>query len=177
MHEEEKEEEKDIPAVGNTQPADELVTPQQQAADYLAGWQRARADYQNLKRMSDERFLATSRDVKRSLLRDAIPVFDLLRHAQENSSAAGDISWVDGVKKILASWEALRLKWGIARVPTVGEKFDPMVHEAVGTDATAEAGVVVAEAQGGYTIDGELISPARVIVGDKVADSSAAAKQ
>ena len=53
-------------------------------------------------------------------------------------------------------------------VASVGQKFDPSLHEAVGEeDSKSEPGTVVKEMQKGYTLHGHLLRPARVIVAKK----------
>ncbi|MFA7286502.1 MAG: nucleotide exchange factor GrpE [Patescibacteria group bacterium] len=152
-------------------PSNDDVTLASQAAEYLAGWQRARADYQNLKRLNDERFLTVNREVKRSLLRDAVPVFDVLGQAHKQFSSGDNSAWLEGVKQILASWGEVCKKWNVTVVPTIGTEFDPRIHESVGADPHTVSGRVAAEVQGGYLVDGELISPAKVIVGTAPPDS------
>lgn len=57
-------------------------------------------------------------------------------------------------------------KFGIRPVDPVGENFDPQLHEAMTTQpsATAEPGSVLTVVQKGYTLNGRLLRPARVIV-------------
>ena len=52
---------------------------------------------------------------------------------------------------------------------TVGETFDPTVHEAVATEVTADKpeGEIVGELQKGYRYQDELLRPARVKVATK----------
>ncbi len=55
---------------------------------------------------------------------------------------------------------------GVKPITVKGEPFDPKVAEAIGTqqaDGVAED-TVLEEAQKGYTLGGELLRPARVIV-------------
>lgn len=52
---------------------------------------------------------------------------------------------------------------GLEVVPSVGEPFDPTVHEAV--SMLGDGNTVVAEMQRGYTLAGRVIRPASVVVG------------
>jgi molecular chaperone GrpE len=57
-------------------------------------------------------------------------------------------------------------KFGVVLVDPVGEPFDPQLHEAMATQPseTAEPGSVLIVVQKGYTLNGRLLRPARVIV-------------
>jgi molecular chaperone GrpE len=53
---------------------------------------------------------------------------------------------------------------GVERIKTLGEKFDPHVHEAVETvdDKDKEEGVITEELKPGYKFNGKLLRPASV---------------
>jgi molecular chaperone GrpE len=53
---------------------------------------------------------------------------------------------------------------GVERIKTAGAKFDPHVHEAVGTVEAAdkEEGAIVEELKSGYTFNAKLLRPAAV---------------
>jgi molecular chaperone GrpE len=54
---------------------------------------------------------------------------------------------------------------GVTRLETVGQPFDPELHEAVATILSqAEAGTIVKELEAGYKLGDKLLRPARVIV-------------
>ncbi len=57
---------------------------------------------------------------------------------------------------------------GVEAVDPTGEKFDPMVHEALSTVAAegTESGTVVEVMQKGYKLGEQLIRPARVVVSE-----------
>ncbi len=57
---------------------------------------------------------------------------------------------------------------GVTAIQSVGQKFDPALHEAVGEEeADAEPGTVIKEAQRGYQLHGRLLRPARVVLAKK----------
>ena len=57
---------------------------------------------------------------------------------------------------------------GIEAIDPKGERFDPMVHEALSTQAAdgVEPGTVVEVMQKGYRLGDQLIRPARVVVSE-----------
>lgn len=135
-----------------------------ESAERLAGWQRAKADYQNLKRESEERLLRTTVQVKMSLLREILPMYDHLKQATKTKpDKAHADSWIEGIIRVREQFDGLLSKWHIQPVPTVGREFDPRIHEAVQSDGEGE--YVSQELQSGYVLDDELVYPAKVAVG------------
>jgi molecular chaperone GrpE len=99
-----------------------------------------------------------------------------VRDSLELGSAAADAS---DVESILAGGAAtLKLlsttfeRFGIVEVDPEGEPFDPELHEAmtVQPSVDAEPGSVLTVIQKGYTLNGRLLRPARVIVAAEPAD-------
>jgi molecular chaperone GrpE len=128
----------------------------------LKVWQskyyRALADYQNLeKRVRDERG-EIIRASNRELLLRFLPILDTLELAlqhEENSTL-----------KVVADQFLVTLKSdGVAKIPTVGEKFDPMLMEVV-TTGNGKDGIVIQEVRSGYLLHDKLLRPAQVIVGN-----------
>lgn len=133
---------------------DKLKRADTEAADNLAGWQRAKADYINLQKRSREDLELLSARAAGSIIEELIPVFDSL-----------EASAHDAVVKQL---DQALLKLGVTRLrPSVGETFDPAVHEAVqgvATDEKTKDNTIHSTLQSGYIIGGITSRPARVIV-------------
>ena len=56
-------------------------------------------------------------------------------------------------------------KQGVAAIPSIGESFNPDLHEAVGQiPSDKPAGTIVEEQQKGYTLHGRLLRPSRVLL-------------
>lgn len=116
-----------------------------------------------------------ARDVergKRRILGELLEVLDNLdraiaaaRDGRLEGAAGALVRGVDLVhEQFLVKLEAL----GVARVPALGQPFDATSHDAVTTAAVADPaqhGLVVAVVKEGYTLDGELLRPASVVVG------------
>ncbi len=135
-----------------------------ESAERLAGWQRARADYQNIKRESEERVMRAHAEAKLMLLREALPIYDHLRQATQHKPDDAHVdSWIEGIIRIREQFDALLKKWHVQSVPTVGQEFDPHQHEAVET--TGDGDEVTRELQAGYRVGDQLIYPAKVAVG------------
>ena len=53
---------------------------------------------------------------------------------------------------------------GLDEIPTVGEKFDPELHEAVGTEKVEgkKSGEIIEEVKSGYKLYDKVLEPAKV---------------
>jgi len=88
--------------------------------------------------------------------------------ASGNSAAAdtGSEDILNGLQLVVREFESALERLGITPVQTVGEAFDPSVHEAIGGEESdeVEQDTVVAEIQPGYRLHDRLIRPALVRV-------------
>jgi molecular chaperone GrpE len=70
-----------------------------------------------------------------------------------------------GVRLTHRNFERVLAQAGVERLESVGEAFDPALHEAVAArEGEAESNTVVEEVAPGYTYRGSLLRPARVVV-------------
>lgn len=109
-----------------------------------------------------------------NFLTTLLPVLDNLNRAVEASETDPDITHLrGGVIGTARSFEKALMDVGVEPVPSVGEKFDPEIHEAVDTISVdaADDGKIIAEYTRGYRFGDKLLRPARVQVGKEVADS------
>jgi molecular chaperone GrpE (heat shock protein) len=75
-------------------------------------------------------------------------------------------AWLDGLRLVRQHLLALLADAGVEPIPTVGQPFDPYLHQAVGTstDGAYSPGTIVAEQRRGYTGPGGVLRYAEVIV-------------
>lgn len=139
----------------------ELETVKKEKQEYLDGWQRAKADYVNaLKRFEDEKKGIAEYSVAKAV-RTLLPAYDAL----ERAKASGELP--EGFAGIAKQLESAFASFGIATIGKAGEPFDPIKHEALGTDPTADEGqddTVSAVLEQGYSIGNAVLRPARVRV-------------
>lgn len=147
-----------------------------QAAEYLAGLQRERAEFVNFRRRTEQDgAVAASRaaDGLRLRVLEAVDDFDRAIEARP-ATLAGD-AWVEGIAAIDRKLRALLERDGVRPMePTVGEPFDPRLHQAVshvsGTGRPADE--IVGEFVRGYWIEDRVLRPALVAVSDGDGDTS-----
>ena len=112
-----------------------------------------------------------------SFLNALLPVLDNLNLALTASEQDSSFEHLlDGVKGTARSFHQALTNVGVEATTTVGEKFNPELHEAVEmveVDEEEKNGVIVGEFSGGYTFKDKLLRPARVQVGNLVKSQEA----
>jgi len=140
----------------------ELEAVKAESKEHLDGWQRAKADYVNaLKRFESEKETAKDAGVVKAI-KALLPAYDALERSKEH----GEVP--EGFQSIAKQLETAFANLGVATLGEVGEVFDPICHEALGTDATDDKGKddhVTAVLEKGYAVGKTVIRPARVRVG------------
>ncbi len=123
------------------------------AADFDNFRKRTRRDIEDAQRKSVERVLL-----------ELLPVSDNLERAVQAAQQGGDAAAVvEGVTMVLRFFEDALNRLGVERVPSVGQPFDPSIHEAVQQIESDESpGTVVHELTPGYRMNGKLVRPAMV---------------
>lgn len=119
---------------------------------------------QRLNRAADERAQREKADFIAALL----PVLDNLQRATEAADAGSSLELiVEGVRRTADSFERALAAAGVEPIESIGQPFDPELHEAVETTEVEPEldGKVVAEYASGYRSGERLLRPARVKVG------------
>ncbi|MBI3319501.1 MAG: nucleotide exchange factor GrpE [Candidatus Omnitrophica bacterium] len=146
---------------------EQVKQAQQRNEDYL----RAVAEFENTKKRLHREKEEFVKYAAEAMVRDLLPIVDSLDQALVAVDRQSDPQAViKGIHLIYRQLLGLLNKEGVARIPTVGEPFDPHQHEAV-AQVDAQDGVkdqtVVEETQVGYTMHGKIIRPAMVKVAKK----------
>jgi molecular chaperone GrpE len=149
-----------------TQAAERLTQEVQSRFEQLRSQLQRETDEtrQRLNRAADERAERGKADFIAGLL----PVLDNLQRATEAAESGSTREQiVEGVRRTAASFESALAAAGVDPIESVGQEFDPELHEAVETVPVEpeEEGKVVAEYTRGYRVGDRLLRPARVKVG------------
>jgi molecular chaperone GrpE len=144
--------------------------------EYLAGWQRAKADYENLKKETDKKVRELAEFATANLIMEILPIYDNLKLALSHSPAGADgQKWLEGVGHIKKQFEDLLNKFKIKEIETCGSQFNPVYHEAVGyEDADKPEGEILKELRSGYLLEDRVIQAAQVIVSKNKSSTSSA---
>jgi molecular chaperone GrpE len=147
-----------------------------ECAEYKAGWQRAQADYQNLKKETEARRGEWAAMSEAEVVEEFLPVYDNFKKAF--AAAHTEDGWAKGIGFIMKQFGDVLKAHGIEEMKTVGEVFDAARHEAVGEEpaqggqASAQGGqasdspphTIIREVDGGYLMGGKVVKVAKVII-------------
>lgn len=139
---------------------------QQQVDDLTAALQRERADATNIRRRYDEQLASLRSTTKASVVRDLLPVIDNFERALKHLPAElVDNDYIKGIQSIVKQFEKTLEDLGVQRIKTVGEVFNPHLHEAVSMEeGDGDQEVVSEELQSGYSLNDEVLRHAMVRV-------------
>jgi molecular chaperone GrpE len=142
-----------------------LAEEKSKAESYLANWQRAQADFINLKRRTEQERAELAKFAASAIVAELLPVLDDFDLALENvPEGSAETNWIDGIRLIQRRLRSVLEAQGLAQIEALGKDFDPYFHEAV-MFADGEEGKVVEEVQKGYTFHDRLLRPTKVKVG------------
>jgi len=116
---------------------------------------RAARDMENARKFALERFAT-----------ELLAVRDSLEMGLLAADGAGVADLIEGNKATLKQLVATMERFGVAEVDPQGEPFDPALHEAMTLQPSTEVepDTVLTVFQKGYTLNGRLLRPARVVV-------------
>lgn len=146
---------------------DELAQVSAQAAEYLDGWQRARAELANYKKRVEKERRAAYVRAAGDILSQQLDVLDDLERALEGRPTEGEPGvWADGIELVRRKLLAVLDSHGVETINAVGQPFDPNFHEAISHEDTDEAkpGYVIDVVKQGYRMDDRVLRPALVRV-------------
>lgn len=167
----------DVEGGDGADPRDERIAELERERDEnLASFQRATADYQNLRRRLASDIDAAVARAKRPLHQDLLLVLDYLDMALATPCTTHEgKNLLAGVQLTRGQLASLLEREGIQRVPDA-TTFDPTKHEAVERVETDEepVGRVLDTLRPGYTMHGQILRPAqvRVVVEPRAKDAS-----
>ncbi|MFA6525911.1 MAG: nucleotide exchange factor GrpE [Candidatus Buchananbacteria bacterium] len=146
---------------------EELIKEREHSAELLAGWQRAKADYSNLKKEESRHAQEIAEWTNAAVMSEVLPVYNhfklALKHIPEDQKKE---AWVQGVIMIQKQFTDFLNKYGISEIKTVGESFDPNLHEALTHEEKEgyEADQIFEEISPGYMLGDKVLMPAMVKV-------------
>ena len=144
-----------------------LAEEKERAEDYLANWQRTQADFINYKRRTEQERQDFNRFANANLILSLLPVLDDLERALGSMPPArtSKHSWAEGVRLVERNFRSAMEAQGLSPIKSLGEPFDPNLHEALRQDKGKE-GIVIEEFQKGYMLGDRVLRPAKVVVGN-----------
>lgn len=151
----------------NETETDELTQARQDARKAQDRLVRAQAELENVRKRMRREQEEERRYASMPLIRDLLPVIDNLQRAMTSvDTSECPPGLADGVQMVTAQIFDVLSQHHCMRVDPIGEPFDPMQHEAVGQQPSAEyaQGVVSEVVQVGYKLHDRVVRPSHVIV-------------
>ncbi len=155
-------------------------TSEELVVEYLDGWKRCQAEFENYKKRQAESQKELGGYLIEKLLFDIIPVLDNFRMATGHVPKEAEGSpWVTGIQYIEKQLEDALRAHGVEVIEVKeGDAFDPNIHEAIDSQQPTENSqqeaeekeseekkeVVAKVLQNGYKIGGRVVRPAKVTV-------------
>ncbi|OGH60031.1 MAG: nucleotide exchange factor GrpE [Candidatus Magasanikbacteria bacterium RIFCSPHIGHO2_01_FULL_33_34] len=151
----------------NDNKTSELDEIKAKCEEYKAGWLRAQADYQNLQKEVENKRSEWVKMSEVQILEDFIPVYDNFKKAFGHDIKDGQFdSWKKGIEYIMKQFSDILTSYKIEEIKTVGEIFNPELHEAVGEEEAVDKadGEILKEIDTGYKVGDKIIKCAKVVV-------------
>ena len=137
--------------------------------EYLAGWQKERAEFVNYRKQEEDRKTNFSESMRERILTRFLSVLDSFNMAFANKEAWDkvDSNWRKGVEYIFAQMNTIFEEYGVKPIGETGEDFDPSIHQSIDmvpTDKKELNHKISDVVQKGYKLADRVIRPARVNV-------------
>jgi len=143
---------------------DVTTAPAQDETDWHAMALRLQADMDNFRKRQRRRADDAIDQERARLLQLVLPIADNLARAL-NHDDHGEEPLRRGVELIHRELMRILEAEGVTRLQTVGESFDPTLHEAIATVPTdIDSDTIIEEIESGYKLGDKLLRPARVVV-------------
>ena len=130
----------------------------------MGAWQRSQADYENLKKRSQQELADRMTFAAAALLSGLLPVVDDFDRAVSADREQDPAAWADGIQLIQSKLFRYLEQAGVQPIAAEGQPFDPKFHEAIGK-ADGPEGQVVVQVLKGYLLGQRVLRPSQVIVG------------
>ena len=150
----------------------DLEVAQKEAADNLDSSLRAQAEMANFRRRTDEDRINNAKYSNSRLIGNILPVLEELElaiahtEASEGTEGITNGQLLEGIKLIQRKLTSVLESEGVAAIEAVGLMFNPLEHEALGTEETAEVepGYVTQILRPGFRLHDRIIRPVQVMV-------------
>src|SRR5438874_12907729 len=144
----------------------QLEQARQEAAENWNKFLRERAEMENFRKRQERIAADRIQYQKKALLHKLLGVMDNVERALVYQDTMDRQGLQQALRMMLWQMNELIRGEGLTSVPTVGETFNPYVHEAVEAVENSDKpeGTIVEEVLKGYTLGDETLRPARVKV-------------
>jgi molecular chaperone GrpE len=128
--------------------------------------QRLSADYANYQKRIPKQIEDNVRFEKEKIIKAVLPALDNFEHTLANIEQTENEEIYKGVRIIYDQMLDVLKSFGTEQITAEGETFDPNRHQAMmqRNESDKEDNLVLQEFQKGYTLNGRVIRPSKVVV-------------
>lgn len=138
-----------------------LKESEAKAKEYLDGWQRCQAESANARKRDEEAKKEFAKFAKADTIEQLMPVLDSFELSLPHGNKELEVIYRQLMQVLKAN--------GLEEDNPKGREFNPREHEAIGTIATSDEGEdhkILEVVQKGYILQGRIIRPAKVRIGE-----------
>ena len=128
---------------------------------------RLAADFENTKKRLEREREISLKYAEENILKELLPGIDNIERAMDQGKEANNMeSLLHGVELTRNGLLATLEKYGVKAIESIGQPFDPNIHEALAMEETdeMEPNMVLREFQKGYFYKSRLLRPSKVVV-------------
>ncbi len=158
----------------------QIETLTQEKDELFEKLQRVSAEFVNFEKRSVKQIAESVEYEKRSIIKSLLPSLDNFEHALAGAAGAESVEKVvEGVQLTFDHMLDALKAHGVERILAAGQQFDPSLHEALmqRPEEDKEDNIVLEEFQRGYTINGQVVRPSKVIVNKLPAEDEVPTEQ
>jgi molecular chaperone GrpE len=151
----------------------QIESLEKEKAELFEKLQRVSADYVNYQKRASKQITDSITYEKEVIIKSLLPALDNFEHTLAAEEKTEDIeTLVKGVRIIYEQMLTIMKSHGVEQIETLGETFDPAMHEAMmqRSEPEKEDNIVLEEFQKGYKLNGRVIRPGKVIVNKQPAE-------
>lgn len=143
---------------------EEIQKKQEEIDELTDRYKRVMAEFENHKKRSQKERESLYNMILSDIISAILPVVDNLENAAKVETQ--DASYKQGVEMVLKQFKDVLSSKGIEEIKTIGETFDPSLHEAVSSiqDDTKQPQEIVQEYRKGYKVGSKVIRHSMVVV-------------
>ncbi|PRX28351.1 molecular chaperone GrpE [Orenia metallireducens] len=147
---------------------EELAKEKEEKEKYIDRLQRLQAEFSNYRKRVIKEKSNLAEQATKDFIVELLPIIDNFERALASSLNDEGDGVLKGVEMIYRQLNNLLTKTGVEAIVTVGEEFDPNLHNAVMKEESEdyESGVIIEELQKGYIFNESVIRPAMVKVSE-----------
>ncbi|OCL25227.1 nucleotide exchange factor GrpE [Orenia metallireducens] len=148
---------------------EELAQEKEEKEKYIDRLQRLQAEFSNYRKRVIKEKSSLAEQATKDFIVELLPIIDNFERALATSATDDEGGGVlKGVEMIYRQLNNLLTKTGVEAIVTVGEEFDPNLHNAVMKEESEEyeSGIIIEELQKGYIFNELVIRPAMVKVAE-----------